>query len=225
MLTLYHYPLCPFSRKIRFVLAEKNIEYQLKEERFWEKNEYFVSINPLGQIPVLINNNYHIIDSNAIFEYLEELYPTPKLLSLDLEEKAEARFINAWFDQKFFMEITNVLLTEKVFSRLSYSAKGSPDSNKIRTTKSIMNEHFEYLEWIIKRRPFLAKDFFSIADITVAAHISVIDYLGDIMWNKFSTLYMWYMRIKSRPAFTDILNDKIPLIKPSSHYRLLDHVA
>ena len=69
---LYHFPLSPFSRKVRLVLAEKKIEVELVEERYWEERADFMRLNPGGQIPVLRTDKLALSDSTAICEYLEE---------------------------------------------------------------------------------------------------------------------------------------------------------
>ena len=80
----------------------------------------------------------------------------------------------------------------------------------------------EYVDWLAERNNYLAGDAFSVADIAAAAQISVIDYLGDISWNKYPNAKIWYAKIKSRPSFKDILKDSIKGILPSRHYADLD---
>ena len=79
MNTLYHYPMSPFSRKVRLCLGEKKIEVVLVEERYWEKDPDFVRRNPAGKVPILKMNGTTMSDSVAICEYLEETHPTPPL--------------------------------------------------------------------------------------------------------------------------------------------------
>ena len=80
MTRLYHHPLSPFSRKVRLALAEKRIEVELVEERWWEPSPDFLRRNPAGEVPVLRLGNRLLADSVAIGEFLEETAPTPPLL-------------------------------------------------------------------------------------------------------------------------------------------------
>jgi len=71
---LYHFPLSPFSRKVRLSLAEKRIEVELVEERYWEQDSDFLRRNPAGKVPVLKMGHRTMADSTAICEYLEEMH-------------------------------------------------------------------------------------------------------------------------------------------------------
>jgi glutathione S-transferase len=132
----------------------------------------------------------------------------------------------AWFDTRFAQEVSLVILWEKVIKRMAAKSMGQssvgPDSNLIRHTKTIMTNHLEYLAWLVDRRNWLAGDHFTLADVTAAAHISVVDYFGDINWEKFESVKNWFMRIKSRPSYRGFFTDRVPAIAPASHYAELD---
>ncbi len=217
---LYNLPLSPFCRKIRLVLSEKKIEFELVEEKVWEKRMDFLRINPACKVPVLKNKDVIIADSNAIFEYLEEKYPSPPLLSNNLIDKAEIRRIVGWFDDKFHNEVTTNLLYEKINKKLS--KKGQPDSNKIKIGTNNIKFHIDYLDWLLEKRKWLAGNNMTIADLTAASHISVLDYLGDIDWERSDFVKNWYYKVKSRPSFRSLLSDFLPGFIPSSHYMDLD---
>ena len=217
---LYNLPLSPFCRKIRLVLSEKKIEFELVEEKVWEKRMDFLRINPACKVPVLKNKDFIIADSNAIFEYLEEKYPSPPLLSNNLIDKAEIRRIVGWFDDKFHNEVTTNLLYEKINKKLS--KKGQPDSNKIKIGTNNIRFHIDYLDWLLEKRKWLAGNNMTIADLTAASHISVLDYLGDIDWDRSDFVKNWYYKVKSRPSFRSLLSDFLPGFIPSSHYMDLD---
>ena len=85
-----------------------------------------------------------------------------------------------------------------------------------------LNNHLKYFEFLLERRFWLVNSKIELADLTAAAHISCIDYLGDMPWEKFPEIKHWYSRIKSRPSFRSILTDKIIGIPPRGNYALLD---
>ncbi len=227
MRILHHYPLCPYSRKVRFCLAEKKLDFLQEVENFWEKKPKLTNLNPLGYVPVLVDLNGSILaDSTAIAEYLEEAYPDRKLYPEDLLGRAETRRLMVWFDTRFAQDVSLVILWEKVIKRMAAKSQGQssmgPDSNLIRHTKTVLANHLEYLSWLIDRRNWIAGDNFTIADITAAAHLSVVDYFGDINWEKYESIKGWFMRIKSRPSYRSFFSDRVPAIAPAAHYAELD---
>ena len=222
MRTLYHYMLCPFSRKVRLVMGEKRLDFDVENERFWERRADFLAMNPAGQVPVCVDLNGTVIpDSSAICEYLEEAYPERLLIGNGVAHRAEVRRLAAWFDGKFASEVSLPLLFEKTLRRFMREA-GPTNSQAIRQAKSMINYHLDYISWLIDRRKWLAGDELSLADLAAAAHLSVIDYLGDVPWDNHEVAKDWYMRIKSRPSFRPILQDRLGGLTPSEHYQSLD---
>jgi glutathione S-transferase len=186
-------------------------------EETWERRHEFLALNPTGQVPVLIEPDKTVLsDSMTICEYLEEKYPSPNLIGENLHDRAEVRRIVAWFDQKFSNEVSSKLLNEKVMKR--FLGLGEPNSREIRAAQSNIHTHLDYITFLTDRRFWLAGDQLTLADIAAAAHISAIDYLGDIPWNDYKSVKNWYARIKSRPSFKGILSDSIPgLLAPKNY--------
>jgi glutathione S-transferase len=217
---LYHYPLSPFSRKVRLCLAEKKIEVELVEERYWEQSPEFLRRNPAGMIPVLKYGNLMMSESQAICEYLEETNPTPPLLPRDSEGRYEVRRLVAWFDGKFNEEVTTKLLGERVFRKIK--GNGYPDSANVKAGAKAIKFHLDYMAWLLDKRRWLAGNEMTLADFAAAAHLSCLDYISDVDWNRSEVVKDWYAKIKSRPAFRSILADQIPGFRPPAHYADLD---
>ena len=217
MRTLFHLWLSPFSRKVRVVLTEKNLTFQMEVEETWERRHEFLALNPAGEVPVLIEPDSTVLaDSMTICEYLEEKNPEPNLIGESLYDRAEVRRLVAWFDQKFNTEVSKKLINEKVMKR--FLSLGEPNSREIRAAQSNIHTHLDYITFLTDRRFWLAGERFSLADIAAATHISSIDYLGDIPWRDYKSAKNWYARIKSRPSFQGILADRIPGLPPPKHY-------
>ncbi|MCK5295601.1 MAG: glutathione S-transferase family protein [Alphaproteobacteria bacterium] len=217
MRILYHYWESPFCRKVRMALSEKGFEFQLELEKTWERREGFLVFSPSGEVPVLVEPNGRIIsDHNALCEYLDEIQPTPTLFGDEPVERAEVRRLVGWFDGKFKREVGDNLAGEKLTKRIRHS--GAPNSLAIRAGGINIRNHLEYVNWLMERRSWLAGKHFSLADIAAAAHFSVVDYIGDVPWDDYPEARLWYSRIKSRPSFRPILEDKIPGIAPVEHY-------
>lgn len=217
---LYHFTLSPFSRKVRLVLAEKKIEVQLIEERYWEARPDFLRLNPAGKVPVLRTDSLVLADSGAICEYLEEMHPTPQLMPTDPVKKAEVRRLNAWFDDKFYHEVTKNLLGERVQKKVM--GTGYPDSKNVKTGAQKIKYHLDYMAWLLDRRRWLAGDSMTLADFAAAAQLSSLDYIRDVDWNRSELVKDWYAKIKSRPAFRSLLADQLSGFPQPDHYSNLD---
>lgn len=220
MQRLYQLPLSPFSRKIRLVLAEKKIDVELVVEYPWDRRLEYLRQNPSGKVPMLKIDGLVLAESNAIFEYLEEVYPTPALLPADPAGRAEARRLSAWFDDKFNREVTVNLLHERVNKKLMKG--GHPESALIKRGAKNIKYHLDYMGWLLEQRRWLAGDQMTIADFSAAAHLSCLDYINDVDWDRNEAVRDWYSKIKSRPAFRPILSDLVPGFVPPTHYADLD---
>ena len=220
MNTLYHYPLSPFSRKVRLCLAEKRIEVALVEEKYWEMSPEFLRRNPAGQVPVLKMNGRNYADSTAICEFLEELSPEPPLMPSDPEGRYEARRLAAWFDGKFYAEVTKKLTGERVMRKVM--GAGYPDSGNVKAGARAAKVHLDFMAKLLEERRWLAGNMMTIADFAAAAQVSCLDYTSDFDWNRHEVVKDWYAKIKSRPAFRSILADEVPGFQPAPHYANLD---
>ena len=218
---LFHLPLSPYCRKVRLVLAEKRLPFELRAERVWERREEYLQINPAGLVPTLVEDNgLAIADSNVICEYLDEAYPDHSLVGHTLGERVEVRRLVAWFDGKFDAEVTRNLNGEKYFKRVA--GRGHPDATALRTGYAALREHLLYIGWLAETRKWLAGANISVADFAAAAHLSVLDYLGDVDWTLSPPAHDWYARMKSRPSFRPLLHDRVPGFIPPAHYADLD---
>lgn len=215
---LYHFPLCPFSRKVQLSLGEKKIGYELVTLYPWDAGDDFRRLNPAGRVPVLHDEEKRVtlIDSQAICEYLEETVADRALIIGSARARAEVRRLVALYDETFFADITGPLLHEKVKKRLVL--RQSPDSRTLRETTRLLHEHLDYLDWLVDNRRWLAGAQLSLADFAAAAQLSVVDYLDGIDWAGHQSAHGWYRVIKSRPSFAPLLRQKMDGIPPPKHY-------
>ena len=217
---LFHVPLSPYCRKVRLSLAEKKIEVELIEEKYWEQDADFMRRNPAGKVPVLKLGDMTLAESAAICEYLEEAYPTPSLMPKDPKERFEVRRLVSWFDDKFHNEVTSKLLYERVNKKVM--GLGYPDSTRIKDGARKIKFHLDYMGWLLDQRRWLAGNQMTLADFAAAAHLSSLDYISDVDWNRNENVKDWYAKIKSRPAFRSILADQVSGFPPPAHYTDLD---
>lgn len=221
MRLLYHLPLDAACRRVRLVLGEKKLEVELRVERVWQRRAAFLHLNPAGEVPVLVEpDGTSIVGAEVAGEYLDEVFADPPLLGATPIDRAETRRLIDWYGRKFHAEVTANLVGEKVMKRLT--GRGQPDTAAIRKGHANLRYHLDYVAWLMERRRWLAGDDFSLADITAAAELSALDYLGDVPWAEHPEAKDWYARIKSRPCFRTLLADTVAGIAPPKHYADLD---
>lgn len=220
MMQLHHVPLCPYCRKIRLGLREKAIACELVEFRPWEREEEYLKLNPAAEAPILIDGDAVVCDSRAISDYLEEAYTKASLFGRTQSQRNETRRLMGWFDSKFTREVTDLLWREKLLKPLK--GGGTPDSTAIRAGSHNLRIHMGYISHLFDTRRWLAGDEMSWADLTAAAHISVLDYLGSVNWEGFEGARDWYAKMKSRPSFRPLLTERLVGLKPPAHYDDLD---
>ena len=205
-------------------MGEKRLPFSEVQERYWERRESLVALNPSGLTPVLVETSpgarVVICESRAVLEHLDEAAPEPDLIGRDPAERAETRRLLQWFDRKFDFEVNSLLLHEKMEKRLL--GLGAPDLANLRAGREALRRHMTYIESLLQNRDWLNGARLSMADFAAAANLSVIDYFGDVPWADFSAARTWYMKIKSRPCFRPLLADRWPGLAPVAHYDDLD---
>jgi glutathione S-transferase len=227
MATLLHYPLCAFSRSVRLALAECGIEVELVEERPWEWRRDFIELNPAGTLPVLVTDEEGpIVGAYAISEYLDDTMEQRESRGFrpfpgDAAARAEARRLAEWFHRKFHDEVTAYLVEEKVFRRFGPQS-ASPDMEAMRAGHENVRYHLTYVGHLAETRSWLAGDAMSFADLAAAAHLSALDYLGEVPWEEYEAAKNWYALLKSRPSFRPLLQDRVAGFVPAGTYVDLD---
>ena len=229
MATLYHHPFCPHSRFIRLALAEMGVTPAFSETRPWERRPEFLSLNPAGATPVLVEPAGLVVPGGAVIaEYLDETRGTEagdrRLLPADASSRVEVRRLASWFHDRFFDEVSGFLVTERIYKQSMRTEQGGgpPDTSAIRAARHNIRYHLAYIGWLARRRTWLAGERLSYADLAAAAHLSVVDYLGDVPWTEDEAAKTWYARVKSRPAFRPLLTETLRGIPPSATYADLD---
>jgi glutathione S-transferase len=222
MWQLYQFPLCPFSRKVRILLGEKGVGYELVRESPWSRRDEFLDMNPTGQTPVVTEpaRGILLIDSMAICEYFEETVDKAAMISGTAVNRAEIRRLVAWFDTQFYADVTAPLLHERMEKRLVHRV--TPDSKVLREAMKAAVRHLDYTDYLLDHRNWLGGATMSLADLAAAAQISITDYLGGIDWKDHEQTARWYRGFKSRPSFRPLLAERMETIGPPPHYDDLD---
>lgn len=231
MLRLIHYSLCPFSRSIRLALAECALVVELEEERPWAWRRDFLMLNPAGTLPVLAQRQGFVLaGAYAISEYLGDTHaklngegpPRNILFPGSASERAEVRRLVEWFHGKMDQEASRYFLEERLYQRFADLGRSTPDTDIIKAGRINLRYHLSYVSHLLEKRPWLAGDELSFADLAAAGHFSVLDYLGEVPWEDFSRAKTWYTALKARPSFRPLLADRLPGVPPPQIYAELD---
>ena len=225
MRILYHWQLDPDSRQARLALGEKKLKVKLQSVVPWQPSEDFLNLCVEAVPPCLVEDTHNgksiISTARAICEYVADdqnarisLHPQTR------KDRAEARRLCHWFDVKFAGDVNAYILSERLEKTL-YGA-GAPDPAILRVGREHLKFHLEYFTWLLEHRDWLACDTMSLADLAAGAHLSCLDYLGEIKWDKWSGVQTWYQKLKSRPSFQPLLKDHIPGLRPPAYYADLD---
>lgn len=230
MHTLTQFRLCPKSRSIRLALAEVGVEAALADERPWEWRPEFLALNPAGELPVLeLEGGPVLCGAYAISEYFSDHFEGSEkdgrrapLFPGSIDLRAEQRRLVDWFHGKLDREVTRELLVERVYGHLMADRSHGPDPGALRAIRANIRYHLAYVNHLAHSRSWLAGEEMSFADMAAAAHLSCIDYVGEVPWQAYPSAKSWYARMKSRPAFRALLADRMPGIAPAPVYADLD---
>ncbi|MDP3370352.1 MAG: glutathione S-transferase family protein [Brevundimonas sp.] len=221
---LYHFAFDPGSRAARLALGEARLDFTETPVRPWEEGCPVATLNPSGMPPVLqlsdAGRPLTLCEPAAILGWLEERTPEPFLLPADPAERAEVRRLLTWFERRFTDEVNAVLLHERMEKPLL--RLGPPEARALRAGREALKSHLAMMEGLLARRDALAGRRISQADIVAAAHLSVLDYFGEVAWASWPGLKTWYMKLKSRPSFRPLLADRFPGVQASAWYQDLD---
>ena len=159
----------------------------------------------------------------AIVDHLEGTYPEYPLIPEDAAERAEALRWLDWAMTVFGERVTHKIVYEKANPRFTgASTRSTPDMNVIRAGREALREMLPALGKMVEERGNLAGRICTIADLALAAHLSALDYFGEVPWDANPAMKEWYTRMKSRPSFSSLLADRVPGQPPVTLYAELD---
>lgn len=220
---LYGMPFCPLSRKIHFGLLEKQLKPHLVLEKTWQPSARLIALNRTGQLPVLVDREVICANDYVACEYLNEAYGAVCLMGKTLAARTETRRLVSWFDTYFYRDVYKTLFYERALKK--YTSRGAdrgPSTLTLKEGRVKLREYLESLDQVASEHIYLNRHAFSWADIAGAAHLSCIDYLGDIPWQDFPSVKEWYLKIKSRPTFRIFQAQTFPGLTPCAWYGCLD---
>lgn len=213
MRRLHHLLLSPASRLARLMLAEKRVAYDPVH-----------SDDPLAHLPALAEDSgMRHVGLWAILDHLEGEHPAPPLVPDDDAARSEALRLLDWAMGPLHDSVTRRIVYEKAAQRFTgVTARRAPDVDAVRAGRQALRQALAMLGGASETHGYLAGRACSIADLAVAAHLSAIDYFGEVPWAEHPAAAEWYVRMKSRPSFRSLLADRVPGQPPAAHYAELD---
>jgi len=205
--------LAPPSRFARLLIAEKRLACDWLAPE--DLNEH---------LPVFIEMDGSRLQGLwAIVDHLEGNYPERPLTPEDGAARAESLRLLDWAMGPFLDGVTRRIVYERASQRYTGStARRAPDMEIVRAGRETLRVSLAEIGAMAEQNGCLAARDCSLGDLAIAAHLSALDYFGEVPWSDFPTVAEWYMRIKSRPAFRTLLADRVPGQPPVSHYADLD---
>lgn len=223
MKRLYHWSLDAPARTVRLSLMEKRLPVESVVTLPWAPHPDIARLAPGASAPALTDQTGEgrvvAVGSQPILEHLEEAYPTPRLLPASLPDRAEARRLWRWVEDQFF-GINATLLAERVAQWVRRDRE--PDSAALRQGAHALRGRLTFLNALAEARTYLAGRHLTLADFSAAAHLSCLDYFGDVDWSTVPDLKTWYQRMKSRASFQPLLAERIDGTRPAAHYADLE---
>lgn len=223
MLLVHTRTLEPMSRAVRLALGEKRAVFHTREAAPFEADAALQSVVGDGMTPVLVDDSWGhgstIGEAMAIFEYLEDIAPTPPLLPGGPLERAAVRAMTIR-GTRALAPIVDIIVTEKAHKLLARG--GSPDTGALRQASASANELLDQIGRAAEAEGWICGKKLSLADMVIAAHFSVLDFLDAVRWDVAPAGKTWYANLKQRPAFKPLLADALAGITPPLHYGDLD---
>ncbi len=220
---LLQHRLDPASRLARLMFAEYGTEVTLEDIKPWTRDPAILELNPAATVPILIESGVPpIVGTLGVIHAIEDRYSPENVAGLfpsGAAERSEMWRLLEWVLIKLNDEVTRYILEEKIVKR---EQRGTPEPQVLRVAKANLAEHLLYFNWLFATRQWIAGPAMTLADFALAAHLSSLDYLGDVAWDTSVETRQWYARIKSRPAFRTLLSDRVAGMPAAAGYADLD---
>ena len=221
---LLQHRLDPASRVARLMFAEYGVPVDLEDIKPWTREPHLLEINPAATVPILVDDGEPpIVGVLAVIHAIEDRYSPSAVAGLfpaQSRDRAEMWRLLEWVLIKLNDEVTRYVFEEKIVKRDKRGA--TPEPGVLRVAKANLAEHLLYFNWLFATRHWIAGDTMTLADFALAAHLSSLDYLGDVSWETSAETRQWYARIKSRPAFRTLLADRVAGMPAAAGYADLD---
>jgi len=190
MMVLYSGTTCPFSQRCRLVLFEKGMDFEIRDVDLYNKPEDISIMNPYGQVPILVERDLILYESNIINEYIDERFPHPQLMPADPVQRGRARLLLFNFERELFVHV---------------EALEKQDAKKIDKARVLVRDRLAQLAPVVTKNKFMLGEDFSMIDVALAPLLWRLEYYGIELPKTAAPVQKYAERIFSRPAFFEAL--------------------
>ena len=193
MMQLYSGTTCPFSQRCRFVLFEKGMDFEIRDIDLYNKPEDISVMNPYGQVPILVERDLVLYESNMINEYIDERFPHPQLMPADPIMRARTRLFLYNFEKELF---THVCVLEN---------RSTSDEKQVEAARNAIRDRLSQLAPMLIKNKFMLGEEFSMLDVAMAPLLWRLEHYGIELPKSAAPVQKYAERIFSRPAYIEAL--------------------
>lgn len=190
MMTLYSGTTDPFSQRCRIVLYEKGMDFQVIDVDVFNKPEDLAIMNPYNMVPVLVERDLVLSESNIINEYIDERFPHPQLMPADPVMRARARLFLHRFESEMFC---HVLALESGVQKAAEKARQS------------VSDSLTQIAPIFAKQKFMLNDEYSMLDVAIAPLLWRLDHYNIQLSKEAAPIMKYAERLFSRPAYIEAM--------------------
>ena len=195
MMVLYSGTTCPFSHRCRFVLFEKGMDFEIRDVDLHNKPEDINVMNPYGQVPILVERDLILYESNIINEYIDERFPHPQLMPADPVMRARARLFLFNFERELFVHVQQLERRDH-----------TKDSSKLmERARQQIRDRLTQLAPVFLKNKYMLGENFSMLDVAIAPLLWRLDHYGIELGKQAAPMMKYAERIFSRPAYIEAL--------------------
>lgn len=193
MMVLYSGTTCPFSQRCRFVLFEKGMDFEIRDIDLYNKPEDIAVMNPYGQVPILVERDLILYESNIINEYIDERFPHPQLMPADPVMRARTRLFLYNFEKELFVHVSVL------------ENRSSTDTKAQDFARQNIRDRLAQLAPMLLKNKYMLGEEFSMLDVAVAPLLWRLDHYGVELPKNAAPIQKYAERIFSRPAYIEAL--------------------
>ena len=190
MMVLYSGTTCPFSQRCRLVLFEKGMDFEIRDVDLFNKPEDISTMNPYGQVPILVERDLVLYESNIINEYIDERFPHPQLMPADPVMRARARLFLYNFEEQLFDHIKDL------------ESDNQKLADKARAT---IRDNLTQIVPLFTKQEYILGDDFSMLDVAISPLLWRLGHYGIELPKQAAPLLKYAERIFSRPAYIEAM--------------------
>jgi RNA polymerase-associated protein len=194
MMVLYSGTTCPFSHRCRFALYEKDMDFEVQDIDLYNKPEDISVMNPYGQVPILVERDLILYESNIINEYIDERFPHPQLMPADPVMRARTRLFLFNFEKELFVHVS--MLEDRT---------ARADTKRLDAARAAIRDRLSQLAPLLLKNKYMLGEEFTMLDVAMAPLLWRLDHYGIELPKTAAPIQKYGERIFSRPAYIEAL--------------------